>query len=140
MLVAAAAATLPSLLFYLFNRVYILEAALLMLLALLPVARAACTHRPVAGWIGVAAILALAARPALRDDYRENVPYQAMRQTEGRALAARGAGATAVWAPEDDPGPCRLAALILAYDDGAALLPERPPDGEALADCLVVRR
>jgi hypothetical protein len=139
MVLAAVAAMAPVLGFYLYSPYYLLEAALLLLLALLPPAAAAARRFPFVVWVAAAGATLLLAQPARWSDYHENVAWQAKVQVEGRALAARGAGATAAWAPVDDQGPCGLACRLLVYG-GATSLSERPADGDALAECLVVRR
>ena len=138
---AALAAVAPSLAFYLYNPYYILEAAVLLLVALVPGALASARHAPVFGALVAVGLAVALTRDQAWDDYRENVPYQAAREAAASALVRRALDESApqgVWAPPDDPGACPLAAQILAYDHGVRLLPERPAAGRQLEDCLVI--
>jgi hypothetical protein len=137
--IAALAAVVPALGFYRPSPVYYLEGLTIFLVAVLPLAARYVAETPRAGWVACAAGALLLARPAAWSDFTENVSFQGWRMTEGRDMAERGAGAVAVWAPHEDAGPCGLAADLLVFD-GARRLAERPPDGHALGDCVVVLR
>ncbi|MFZ5478970.1 MAG: hypothetical protein ACOZNI_19525 [Myxococcota bacterium] len=135
---ASAMACVPALGFYLYNPFYFVEAAILGLLAILPVAAEAWRRRP--RWaIAVAIALGIALlRPGQWEDFRDNVPWQQRRMREGRALHEVGRGAAQVWAPAGDPGPCGLAADLLVFE-GAERVDVAPADGRKLRECLVVR-
>lgn len=138
LIAAGLAGTLPALGFYLYNPYYVIEPLLVLLIGLIGPAAAAVRRYPIVGWFAGLAMATWLSQPSMWADYGENVPYHAKRAAEGRALAVEAGRVSAVWAPADDPGPCGLAAGLLEHEQGARRLEERPIEGRAVRDCLVV--
>ena len=130
--------TLPALGFYLYSPYYVIEPLILLLLGLTGPAFAALARAPGPGWLLMLALAAWLARGQAWADYGENVPYQAKRSAEARALAAEAGPVRAVWADAPEESSCGLAADLVAYQQQVPRLTERPAEGRLVWECLVV--